>query len=311
MLSNDQVIWDGANGSTWAEGATGNWKLLSTLALNDYLAGDVVTFANSPTSNFVDIGANVSPSHVTFTNTVAGATDYTVTGFAGIAGPTSVVKTGNGKVTLINPNSYTGATTVSAGILELDHDASTNVVLSGTSGISVAGTATLKLTRDDGGFTFNRNLSGTGVVEINAHSVPGSLTAQAVTLSGNNAGFTGLMTLAAPLSGTFRLTSVTPAALGGATIDVQSGAQVFTAANQTYTNQIFITGSGFTDASGNIGALRLEGGSNWAGPAIWNRRSSSISCACWMAMAHVGPRCFLWLTRKRRRGAAHSRIGGA
>ena len=89
-------------------------------------------------------------------------------------------------------------------------------------------------------------------------------------LSGNNTGFTGLMSLVAPLSGTYRLTSVGAAALGGATIDVQSRAQVYTAVNQTYANPIFITGTGFTDASGNIGALRLEGGSTWAGPVVVN-----------------------------------------
>ena len=268
--ANDQVVWDGTNGPSWSEGATGNWKLLSNSSQNDYLAGDVVNFQNTPTNTQVDIAVNVAPSHVTFSNTVAGATDYLVTGGAGITGPTSVVKTGDAKVTLVNPNSYTGATTVSAGTLELDHDATGNVVLSATSGVSVANVATMKLTRDDGPFTFNRNLSGAGTVEINPHSAAGGATAHGVVLSGNNAGFTGLMTLAAPLSGTYRLTSVVPSALGAATIDVQSGAQVFTAANQTYTNNIFIAGTGFADSAGNIGALRLEAGSNWAGNVAVN-----------------------------------------
>lgn len=102
-------------------------------------------------------------------------------------------------------------------------------------------------------------------MEINPHSIGAGTGAHALTLSGNNTGFTGLMTLAIPMTGTYRLTSVAPTALGGATIDVQSGAQIFTAANQTYTNNIFIAGTGFQDASANIGALRLEAGSNWAG----------------------------------------------
>ena len=61
---------------------------------------------------------------------MAGDTAYLVTGGAGITGPTRVVKTGDGLVTLINPNSYTGATAINAGTLELDYDATGNVVLS-------------------------------------------------------------------------------------------------------------------------------------------------------------------------------------
>ncbi len=253
VTANDEVVWDGTNSPSWSEGATGNWKLLSNNSANDYLAGDVVNFRNAPTNTQIDIAVNVAPSHVRFSNTIAGATDYLVTGNAGITGPTNLVKTGDGKVTLVNPNTYTGATTVNDGTLELDHDAPTNVVLSATSGVSVANIATLKLTRDDGVFTFNRNISGAGIVEINPHSIGAGTGAHALTLSGNNTGFTGLMTLAIPMTGTYRLTNVAPTALSGATIDVQSGAQIFTATNQTYTNNIFI-------ANGTGGLVNQTGG---------------------------------------------------
>lgn len=136
-------------------------------------------------------------------------------------------------------------------------------MLSGTSGVSVASDVTLKLTRDDGAFTFNRNLSGAGAVQINPHSVSGAASL-GVTLSGDSTGFTGQMTLLAPVTGTCRLTSVTPANLGGATIAVESGAQVYTVLNATYGNAITIAGTGFADSAANIGALRLENGSNWA-----------------------------------------------
>lgn len=267
ITGNDRVVWNGNNSTAWSTGATGNWKLQSSLAATDYIEEDDVVFQDGPASSSVAIAANVAPSNVTFNNTAA--TTYTVSGAAGIAGRTGLTKTGNGTVILSNPNSYLGATTVSAGTLELDHDATGNVVLSGTSGVSVAAGATLKLTRDDGGFTFNRNLSGAGLVELNGHSVGGT-TAQSITLSGNNTDFTGTLRLAAPVSGTYRLNAVTPQGLGGASVEVQSGAQVFTAANQTYNNALTIAGTGFADASGNIGALRLENGSNWAGPIVVN-----------------------------------------
>ena len=49
---------------------------------------------------------------------------------------------------------------------------------------------------------------------------------------------------------------------------MQDGAQLYTATGQTYLNPITIAGNGFADTGGNIGALRLENTSIWAGPVV-------------------------------------------
>ncbi len=269
VTSNDRVVFDGTNDPAWNT-ATPNFKLESNGSPANYIERDEVIFPDNPVTSAVDIAANVEPARVSFLNTVA--TTYTVTGAGGIVGSASLVKTGDGLVTLRNPNSYGGATTVSSGTLELDHDAIGNVVLSGTSGVSVAAGAKLLLTRDDGGFTFSRDLSGSGTLELNAHSVAGSATSQAIALTGNSAAFNGMVRLLTPLTGTYRITSVTPASLGNGSVEVQTGAQLYTAAAQTYANAISIAGTGFVETApgGSIGALRLENGSNWAGNIVVN-----------------------------------------
>ncbi|MDK0545430.1 autotransporter-associated beta strand repeat-containing protein, partial [Clostridium perfringens] len=77
--------------------------------------GDAVTFDDSGTgggsARAVTLNALVTPGSVTFNNSTA--TPYTVSGTGTIAGLTGLTKSGTGKVTLSNANTYTGATTVS------------------------------------------------------------------------------------------------------------------------------------------------------------------------------------------------------
>lgn len=263
VTGNDRMIWDGTNTTSWVTGVTQNWKRQSNLAGADYIESDDVIFQDLPTNSSVDLPVNVAPSKVSFTNTVA--TTYTVTGAAGIIGTAGLTKTGNGTVILRTQNSYVGATTVTAGTLELDHDATGNQVLTASSGVSIAPIATLRLTRDDGAFTYSRNTTGTGFLEVNPHSVAGGVVAHTVSFTGDNSGFTGSLRLLAPLTGTYRLGTPTVAQLGAGTVEVQSGAQLFVSGAITYNNPLIISGTGFVDSAGNIGALRLDAGAVWAG----------------------------------------------
>lgn len=264
VTGNKRLVWDGTAGNAWITGPTGNWKVDATAA--DYIESDDVVFPTGPLSSGVDIQQPVSPSLVTFENSTA--TEYTVSGSFGITGGTSLVKNGTGKVILQTNNSYLGATSLNQGMLELDHDAPGNAVLTGSSGVSTAPSTILQLTRDDGGFTFSRNLSGPASLQINPHSVAGGSAAHSVVLSGTNTGFSGSLQLQSPLSGTWRIQSVQPAGLGSGAIEVQDGAQLYTATGQTYLNPITIAGNGYADTGGNIGALRLENTSIWAGPVV-------------------------------------------
>ena len=250
ITSNDRMIWDGTVSPSWNTFSP-NWLFESTSASDFYIENDEVVFKDNPLGSAVDIAANVSPSKVSFTNT--SATTYTVTGVAGMAGFTTMTKTGNGTLILRNPNSYAGATSVNQGTLELDHDATGNVVLTGTSGISVAAGATLKLTRDDGNFTFDRSLSGAGTVIIDPHSAAGA-GVRDITISGNSAAFAGVWRLSPTVGvstglGTFRTVSTTNQAnLGSADIVIDAGGQLwFTGA---LTNNITISGMGYAETAG-------------------------------------------------------------
>ena len=267
VTANDRVIWDGGLGATW-DTFTQSWKRQSNNAATTYIESDDVIFADGALTTSVDLPSPVRPSNVSFTNT--GATTYTVSGFGGITGSTNLTKAGTGTTILRTQNSYEGSTTVTGGTLELDHDATGNQVLTATAGVDVATNATLQLTRDDGPITFTRNITGGGALEMNPHAAAGGATAHSITLSGNNTGFTGSTRLLAPMTGTYRVLNPTPAQLGSGTIEIQSGAQVFTANGQTYTNPLNMAGVGFADASGNIGALRLDANSVWAGPIVVN-----------------------------------------
>lgn len=338
VTGNDQVIWDGTNTGGWAPGPSGNWKLGSTLAGTDYVEGDDVLFQDGPANGTANITADVTPANVEFTNSVS--TPISITGTAGIAGPTRLSKTGNGVLNLggvhqyggptsllagttnltgsvsgtniivangaiLNnsgtisnavvtvasggsltntgtisgtaaisssgatiirgPGTYTGPTSILAGTLELDHDGGT---MTASSGVSIAPSATLLLSRDGTATaattTFSRTLTGSGNLDINIRTATGTTAADSVTLSANNTGFSGPVRLLAPAQGTYRLSLTANTQQGIGSIEVQNGAQIFVSGGATYSNNISITGAGFTDSAGNIGALRLDA-STWAG----------------------------------------------
>ncbi len=114
------VTWTGAGGTTWSTASgTNNWKKTSDGAAANYTNGSLATFDDSAAGSLTaDISAaNVSPSSVVFNNS---AKDYTVTGTMGIVGAATVLKQGSGKTTIGSVNSYTGATTVENGVLQLN-----------------------------------------------------------------------------------------------------------------------------------------------------------------------------------------------
>ena len=283
VTGNDRVVWTGGVDGKWDVNTTENWKLETGGGTAKYLEYDSVVFGDGPLGaggSTVSVTGNVTPAAVSFTNTTA--TPYTLTGVGavGITGAGGLTKTGDGTVVLQTANSYTGATTVSAGTLELDHDVTGNVVLSGTSGVNVASGATLRLTRDDGNIAFSRSISGAGTVEVNPHTAAGAAVRD-VALTGNNAGFNGtwrFTTSVAGALGTYRTNAaMNPTTLGAASVVVENGAQVWLAGNNTYNNNFTITGTGYSEAAGGtpaagaglayggIGALRLDNGATLAG----------------------------------------------
>jgi autotransporter-associated beta strand protein len=116
------LSWTGTTSTAW-DVETDNW--LNTTGTTDvYSDGIPVTFSDAATTGTVSIGAAVNPGLVTFANS---SLDYVVSSTsAGISGSAAVTMTGAAQVTWTGTESYTGGTTISAGIFALGADSSTS-----------------------------------------------------------------------------------------------------------------------------------------------------------------------------------------
>jgi autotransporter-associated beta strand protein len=111
------IVWNNAggpgDGHTWDIALSENWNASSALAV--YSDGDSVIFNDSNSGNYaVTLSTTVSPTSVTVNNSDG---NYIFSGSGTIAGTGSLTKTGTGNLTLATANTFSGGTTVSAGIL--------------------------------------------------------------------------------------------------------------------------------------------------------------------------------------------------
>ncbi len=196
--TNGSVILTVAGSSaslTWAGDGTANaWDLATTSnflnggSRDKYYDGDDVTFAdggsNSPA---IAITGALLPNSLTVNNS---ATAYTFGGTGSIGGATGITKLGNGTLTIANTNSFTGAVSISKGVVSVGTLANggTNSALGSGTAISLGdsvNTGDLQYT----GLTASTNRAltlnpGGGIVEVtNAGS---SLTASGI-VSGTGA----------------------------------------------------------------------------------------------------------------------------
>jgi autotransporter-associated beta strand protein len=149
---------DGTNPSFWNLNTTTNWD--ATGAQN-FFTNDGVTFDDTASSFVVDINAaDVSPGNMVFNHT----STYTVQGAFGIAGGGTLTKTGTGMTIILNSNNYTGATTVSQGVLNIRN---ANALGSTTAGTTVLSGAALEI---QGGITTLEaiTINGSGVSDNGA-----------------------------------------------------------------------------------------------------------------------------------------------
>jgi autotransporter-associated beta strand protein len=260
VTGNDSVTWDGTNTGDWG-GSNTNWKRLSDATGTDYFESDAVIFNDSPFNSTVTIAANVAPTSVTFNNTTL--TPYVVTGLGGIIGTTGLTKNGDGALTIETPNAYSGATTVNGGSVLFNFTAGT--ALPYASSLSVAAGTTVTLAHNGGTFQLaSTPLTGAGKVIID----PGLLTAgnrDLATVTWNASAFTGLMRLA-PTTGTMRIAVDNINDLGTGPIEIATGGQTFfNAANLTIPNNFTITGTGYVEGAGALGAIRTANPTNLTG----------------------------------------------
>ncbi|UVE19151.1 autotransporter-associated beta strand repeat-containing protein [Pseudomonas sp. LS44] len=246
----------GAEALTLNGTGIGNGGALHNIAGDNSYAGAVTLAGNSRINSDTGLltlnGATLSGA--TRTLTVGGAGNTAINNV--IATTTgSLTKDGSGTLTLMGANTYSGVTTVSAGILNIQNAAALGATSGATSATSVASGAELQL---QGGITVGAEaltLNGTGVGNAGAlHNVSGNNSyAGALTLAGNSRinSDAGLLTL-------------NGATIGGATRTLTVGG----AGNTTINNVIATTTGGLTkDGSG---TLILNGASTFTGATTIN-----------------------------------------
>jgi autotransporter-associated beta strand protein len=259
-------VWTGAVAGAWNLGGGLEWKGATSGNPQSYHDLDVVTFDDSATNFAVNITENVSPTFVTVNNS---AHDYTLSGAGAMGGDAALGKTGSGTLVIANPNTYSGGTYITNGVIQIGDG--------GTSG-SIAGPIVddgrLFLNRADA-FTVSGGISGSGVVEQRGSGI--------ATLTGVNS-FTGQATVA---SGT--LVAGSASALGdtnastvvaaGATLDVNAnvGMEPIMAQGGGVGGAGAIVNNGAGDQQNALRYVTLTGPTTFGGARRWDVRDPSSS----------------------------------
>ncbi len=187
VITGDTPYWNG-NQPDWL--STGAWTLQPSNSTTTFISGDTDIIDDSHntgggTTLSLNIG-NIAPLSVTFNNI---SLAYTVSGNFGITGSAALAVEGGGSVTILNSNSYTGATTVNNGQLTLGNGGATGS-LSPSSSISLGSNGQLTFSRSNTmtqGVDFSSSpINGGGNVVQNG---PGAL------IFTTSNGYTGLTTI--------------------------------------------------------------------------------------------------------------------
>jgi autotransporter-associated beta strand protein len=114
---NDGVTWDINHYLNWNSGSN----------VSTYTEGSTVTFNDANNGQYnVTLNSVVNPAAVIVNNS---AGNYTISGTGTIAGTASLTKSGTGTLVLATQNTFTGGTTVNAGVLQTNPTTSTTSAL--------------------------------------------------------------------------------------------------------------------------------------------------------------------------------------
>jgi fibronectin-binding autotransporter adhesin len=143
ILSADTITWKGNVNGTWDVDTSSNWVLDSDgVTASKFYAFDAVTFDDSSANTAVTLVGTINPASVE----VNAAQDYSFSG-SGISGSSGLVKTGEGTLTLLNNNSYLGASSITGGSVIVGNGGTTGT-LGGSGNITLSG-STLTFNRSD------------------------------------------------------------------------------------------------------------------------------------------------------------------
>ncbi len=107
------ILWHGKYDGIWNLNDVRNFLIGQDTV--EFVTNDTVIFDASSSSRVVNISEEVIPSELKIQSDL----NYVFTGQGGIGGSASLVKEGQGKLSLLNTNPYTGKTLIKGGIVEV------------------------------------------------------------------------------------------------------------------------------------------------------------------------------------------------
>ncbi|MEI6336467.1 MAG: autotransporter-associated beta strand repeat-containing protein, partial [Methylococcaceae bacterium] len=242
------------------EGAIVNWSGDNTISGSITQTGDTTIFSNA---GVLTLGGDINGAH---SLTLAGDGDTAISSV--LSTITGLTKNGDGMLTLSGANTYTGSTTISAGIL------SANTLNNGgdAGSIGAAGNAAANLVLDGGTLRYTGNSASTDraftITDGKTGTIDVSSADSNLTMSGTSAATTGSLnktglgelTLSSANNytggttiSTGQLTVEDSAALGTGAVTINNGATLMLGQNgsNTVTNVINVAGKGVNE----IGAI--------------------------------------------------------
>ncbi|MES2440745.1 MAG: autotransporter-associated beta strand repeat-containing protein [Verrucomicrobiota bacterium] len=272
-ITGDTPVWSGALNSSWTTGVLGapkNWRLQTANTTTDFQNNDAVLFSDAASgTTAVNIStANVNTSSITFSNSTAKTYSISSGGGFGIASG-SILKTGDGVVSLNTANTYAGGTTLNLGTLNINNASAIGTgtfLMNGGSIDNTSGSPVALTTNNSQTWNTNLEFGGTNSLDLGTGAVA-IATDTTITTNG-----TGNLTLGGTLGagtshsiikdGTGSLT------LGGA--NTYSGITNFTSGNLNLNNAsaigtgaFFLAGSSLDNTSGAAVALTTNNTQSW------------------------------------------------
>jgi fibronectin-binding autotransporter adhesin len=151
-------------------------------------------------------GTGVTPKSVLFNNSAVNYLVQNASGVTGISGTASVTKSGPGTVFFESSNSYTGGTTITAGVLQVDSDHAlgnsgttrvnggelllNNIAYGNTQSLTIAGTGI----SNAGALASTGNSSFAGAISLSADATIGAAPGSTLTLTGGVAATSAAVT---------------------------------------------------------------------------------------------------------------------
>jgi len=105
------IVWTGASSDTWDFAQSPNFTTKDSQEATIFVTNDNVTFDDTAVKKDVTLSGSLEADSVIVDNTDG----YTFNGTGSIAGATTLVKRGSGKLTINTDNTYTGGTRISGG----------------------------------------------------------------------------------------------------------------------------------------------------------------------------------------------------